>query len=213
MDTINIINKDNRYDYQSYPYGISEDVQLDFHSPYGCSKGAADQYVRDYSRIFNLPTVVLRQSCIYGPNQFGIEDQGWVAWFTIATALGKNITIYGDGMQIRDVLYVSDLIDLYQKCITNKESCTGKVYNVGGGPAFTMSLLELVDYLRENSGHDITPSFSDWRPGDQRVFISDIRKLQLELGWRPKITPQEGVKVLTEWVKLNLDSITAVINS
>lgn len=213
MEAVEIIRLGNRYEYKNLPFGVSETMQLDFHSPYGCSKGAADQYVRDYSRIFGVPGVVLRQSCIYGPNQFGIEDQGWVAWFTIATTLDKNITIFGDGMQIRDVLHVGDLVKLYEKCTENQNLCSGKVYNVGGGPEFTMSLLELVNYLQDNSGKEIKPAFGDWRPGDQKVFVSDIRKLWEELKWKPEISPREGVRTLADWVVNNKESIKKVLGN
>ena len=212
MEEVSISNKDSRYVYDELPYGVSEKMQLDFHSPYGCSKGAADQYVRDYFRIYDIPGVVLRQSCIYGPNQFGIEDQGWVAWFTIATTFGRNITIYGDGMQIRDVLHISDLVRLYELCATQPEFCKGKIYNVGGGPEFTMNLLELVELLEKNSGKKITPQFAGWRPGDQRVYVSDIRKVKADLGWYPEVTPEKGVRTLAEWVTINRESISKVLN-
>lgn len=208
MEEEAIVNLNNRYTYGKLSSGVNEKFGLDFHSPYGCSKGAADQYVRDYFRIFDIPTVVLRQSCIYGQNQFGIEDQGWVSWFTIATSvLLKEITIYGDGQQVRDVLHVNDLINLYIKCIENIEYCKGEVFNIGGGADNTLSLLELVDNLSTLQNREIRPKFSDWRPGDQRVYISDIQKANHLLNWKPAISPFEGITLLYDWVNKNADRI------
>lgn len=205
MEDLEIAEKNQRYAYKDLPTGIAEDRPLDFHSPYGCSKGAADQYVRDYARIYGLRTVVLRQSCIYGKRQFGIEDQGWVAWFTIAAALGRPITIYGDGKQIRDVLYIDDLTRAFIAATKMIDQTSGKIYNIGGGPQNTMSLLELITYLKKLLGKDIQYSFADWRPGDQPVYVSDIRKAQEEFGWEPKISVQQGVKRLANWVGRNKD--------
>jgi len=203
METAAIGLRNNRYEYENLPYGVSEDMQLDFHSPYGCSKGCADQYVRDYSRIYGLNTVVLRQSCIYGYRQFGVEDQGWVAWFTIASVLNRPIVIYGDGKQVRDVLFVDDLVDVFEIVAKDPAKYSGKVYNIGGGPEHTMSLLELVDLLRSLTGDEIRYSFADWRPGDQKVFVSDIRRAGEEMGWNPRTAPKEGVSRLFDWVKQN----------
>lgn len=210
MEDVVIEEQDGRYMYKDFPTGIAENQLIDFHSPYGCSKGAADQYVRDYARIYGLRTVVFRQSCIYGPRQFGIEDQGWVAWFTIATLADKAITIYGDGKQVRDVLYIDDLVRAF-KMATEKIAITaGKIYNIGGGIQNTMSLLELVEFLKEYHGKDIQPSFGDWRPGDQPVYVSDISKAQNEFGWAPTVTAKDGVKQLTEWVRENKDLFSKV---
>lgn len=203
MEEVGIVERDNRYGYDGLPNGVPEAQPLDFHSPYGCSKGAADQYVRDYARIYGLPTVVFRQSCIYGPHQFGVEDQGWVAWFTIAALLGKPITIYGDGKQVRDVLYVDDLVKLYTTAIEHRAEMNGKIYNVGGGAGFTMSLHDLIAILNKKLGLEIKPLFADWRPGDQRVYISDTTKAKNELNWQPTINPTEGVGKLAEWVGEN----------
>src|SRR3989338_1221857 len=204
MEQIKIIEGNKRYSYKDYPKGIPETETLDFHSPYGCSKGAADQYVRDYHRIYGLKTVVFRQSCIYGQRQFGIEDQGWVAWFTIASLLGKPITIYGNGKQVRDVLYAGDLIEGYELALKKIDSVKGKLFNAGGGPENTMSLLELLAFIEELNGKKPKYSFSDWRPGDQPVYISDITKISSELGWKPKTSAKEGVKKLFVWVKENI---------
>ncbi len=180
--------------------GIGETSPLDFHSPYGCSKGAADQYVRDYARIYGLRTVVFRKSCIYGPRQFGVEDQGWVAWFTIAAARSLPITIYGDGKQVRDILYIDDLVRAYRAAYRRIEPVAGEVFNIGGGPAYTLSLLELLDMLRDLTGRGLRVRYDAWRPGDQTVYVSDVRKAGRELGWAPRIDPAEGVARLYAWV-------------
>lgn len=204
MEDVKIQEEATRYAYADYPHGIPETRPLDFHSPYGCSKGAGDQYVRDYARIFDLPGVVFRQSCIYGSRQFGIEDQGWVAWFVIAAILGKPITIYGDGKQIRDVLFIDDLLDAYDLAIENISRAAGNVYNIGGGPSNTLSIWqEFGPLLNDLLGHELTVERGDWRPGDQRVFISDIRKAEHELNWQPKVGVEEGIRRLFEWVQAN----------
>jgi CDP-paratose 2-epimerase len=199
--------KEGRYQYRDFKDGIPEDRLLDFHSPYGCSKGAADQYVRDYARIYGLRTAVFRQSCIYGPRQFGIEDQGWVAWFTISAVLGRKINIFGDGKQVRDMLHVDDLIDAYLFAIERRNEMTGRIFNVGGGPKFTRSILGLVHHLERVLGKDVPTEFFDWRPGDQPVYVSDISKAKEDLGWAPKIDPGQGVDQLAEWVRDNKDLI------
>jgi CDP-paratose 2-epimerase len=203
MENVKTVERDRRYEYADLPMGCSEDQPLDFHSPYGCSKGAADQYVRDYSRIYALRTVVYRQSCIYGYRQFGVEDQGWVAHFTISAALGRPITIYGNGKQVRDLLFTTDLMEMYDRSIQRIDVTAGQVYNIGGGPERTLSLLELVEMLEEQFGIKMNPKYSDWRPGDQPVFICDIRKAKRDFGWEPKVSVQEGVRLLAEWVKKN----------
>jgi CDP-paratose 2-epimerase len=194
-----------RYQLVDRPQGVSEEEPLDFHSPYGCSKGAADQYVLDYARIYGLRTVSLRQSCIYGRRQFGIEDQGWVAWFTIAALLGRPISIYGDGKQVRDVLFVDDLAELYDLCIQNIDKVSGRAFNVGGGPNNQLSLLEFLKGLEARLGRPINPAFADVRPGDQPVFVADIQKVRRELGWTPKTSAEQGVSVLFDWVASNRD--------
>jgi CDP-paratose 2-epimerase len=198
-----IVEKESRYAYDDGVLGINEDRSLDFHSPYGCSKGTADQYMRDYSRIYGLKTVVLRQSCIYGPNQFGIEDQGWVSWFSIASMFDKQFTIYGDGKQVRDVLHVYDLIDLYKLVIKNINVCSGEVYNVGGGFSNTMSLLELINLIKNKLNKKLKYDYSDWRPGDQKIYISDISKIKSDTGWEPKITVDDGVSLMIDWISNN----------
>lgn len=194
-----------RYDFADYKDGISEDFPLDFHTPYGCSNGAADQYTRDYFRIYALPTVVFRQSCIYGPRQMGIEDQGWMAHFVISAALERRITIYGNGKQVRDVLYVDDLIEAFLKAVDRADEVKGEIFNIGGGFENSLSLLEFIEFLQKRLGKRIDPVFKDSRPGDQKVFISDNRKLKEKLGWRPKVSYQEGVDKLIFWIKENED--------
>ena len=190
--------------------GINENNQLDFHSPYGCSKGSAEQYVRDYSRIYTLQTVVFRQSCIYGRHQFGIEDQGWIAWFTIAALLNKPIKLYGNGKQVRDVLFVDDLVDLYYLAITKINKVSGQIYNIGGGQANSISILELFDLLKNNHNLKIHYTKHDIRPGDQKIFISDNSKIGRAIGWKPKVGIKKGVSELLMWTRENLKLIESL---
>ena len=208
LEDLRVTQTNGRYTLGDFPRGVGEDRPLDFHSPYGCSKGAADQYTRDYARIYGLRTVTLRQSCIYGPRQFGVEDQGWVAWFTIASVLGAPVTIYGDGRQVRDVLEVGDLVEAFLAAYRKIDDAAGRVYNVGGGPDNTMSLLELLEILEALTGRPLECSYDDWRPGDQKVFVSNLSKIERELGWRPKTPPAEGVEKLWRWVSESKDLLT-----
>jgi CDP-paratose 2-epimerase len=205
MNSLDVIERNSRYEYRSLAKGVDEKYPLDFHSPYGCSKGAADQYVRDYHRIYDLNTVVLRQSCIYGTQQYGVEDQGWVAWFTIASILNKPITIYGDGMQIRDILWIDDLVDLYLAVFDNRAKVSGEVFNVGGGPENTLSLLELVATLKDEGVLKGPMNHDEWRPGDQKVFVGSIEKIYDTIGWAPTTSPSNGISKLINWVKQNKD--------
>lgn len=200
MEDVEVVETGGRYAYKDLAGGVSESRILDFHSPYGCSKGAADQYVRDYERIYGLKTTVFRQSCIYGYRQLGVEDQGWVAWFTIASVLGQPLTIYGDGKQVRDVLFVDDLVDAYVLAVEDPDRVSGKVFNIGGGPENVMSLLNLLDILKDLTGQEIQTSFDDWRPGDQRVFVCNIDHAREVMDWNPRVAPAEGVKRLHGWV-------------
>ncbi len=201
MEDIAIIERETRYEYANQPYGMPETYPLDFHSPYGCSKGTGDQYARDYARIYGLPTVVFRQSTIYGPRQFGVEDQGWMAWFVIAALQGKPINIYGDGKQIRDMLYVEDLLDAYEAAIERIDTVAGDVFNVGGGPDNTISVwAEFGPVLEKMLGHKLPFTRDDWRPGDQKVFIADIRKAAQKLAWQPKINLPTGMQRLFDWI-------------
>jgi len=203
LSDIAVREGDMRYEFVHHSLGIAETQPLDFHSPYGCSKGAADQYVVDYARIYGLRCVNFRQSCIYGPRQFGIEDQGWVAWFIIAHVIGKPITIYGDGKQVRDVLFVDDLVAVFRYAIDAIDSVSGRAFNIGGGAENTLSLLELIEYLEDLSGQKAIYSFGDWRPGDQPVYVSDIRRANADLNWSPAVSAREGVARLYDWVVQN----------
>jgi CDP-paratose 2-epimerase len=213
MDHLKIVEQARRYAYENNPKGVAETEPLDFHSPYGCSKGAAEQYVNDYGRIYGLRCTVFRQSCIYGTRQFGMEDQGWVAWFTIAAVLDKPVTIYGDGKQLRDLLWVDDLVNLYLAALAKPEFSAGKIYNAGGGEVNTLSLLELVTLLSARLKSPLRPRFSDWRPGDQKVFVADSYKAASELGWKPQVSPKEGVNLLFDWVTMHRDLLQALNNS
>lgn len=204
MEEVRIEERPTCYAYADLPLGIPESKPLDFHSPYGCSKGAGDQYTRDYARIYGLRTVVMRQSCIYGYRQFGIEDQGWVAWFIIAALKRRPISIFGDGKQVRDILFVDDLLDAYDAAVTRIDQVAGQVYNVGGGPENTLSIwAEFGPLLEELLGRPIPVEFADWRPGDQRVYVSDIRKAAAELGWQPQTSVREGIGKLFAWIASN----------
>ena len=206
MDDIPVEELETRYVYKNQPYGMSETYPLDFHSPYGCSKGTGDQYMRDYARIYGLRTVVFRQSTIYGPHQFGIEDQGWMAWLMIAAVMGKPITIYGDGKQVRDMLFVDDLINAYEAALEKIDIAAGQVYNLGGGPDNTISIWkEFGPALEGLLGREIPVEWDGWRPGDQRVYISDIRKAKNELDWEPKVGISDGMQRLFDWIKSNRD--------
>src|SRR3989338_4824282 len=207
LEELEIEEGETRYHLKHLPNGVTERQQLDFHSPYGCSKGAADKYVRDYSRIYNLPTVVFRQSCIYGPNQFGIEDQGWLAWFTIAALLGRPVTLYGNGKQVRDVLHVGDLARLYERAIDKIEDAKGNAFNVGGGQSNSVSLLEFFEELEKSHGLKLKKGFGEERPGDQKVFISDNTKGKEKLGWTPEISFEEGLGSLAGWAKEHMNEI------
>ncbi|MCK9265598.1 GDP-mannose 4,6-dehydratase [bacterium] len=190
--------------------GVSEKECLDLYSPYGVSKGVADQYVRDYHRIYGLKTIVFRQSCIYGKFQYGNEDQGWVAHFIIKSILDGKLNIYGDGKQIRDLLEVSDLVKAYLSAVKKIKKTEGKIYNIGGGADNTLSLLEFIELLKGSLKLDIEYSFSDWRPGDQKVFVSDNSKLETEVGWKPKISKEKGIEQLTGWIWKNISLIEKV---
>ena len=202
MKNVSIVEKGDGYQYQDLPEGIDESFPLDFQSPYGCSKGAADQYTRDYARIYGLKTIVFRQSCIYGCHQFGIEDQGWLAWFIIQSVLDRPITIYGDGKQVRDVLFVEDLCDAYEKACENVEKTKGQIYNIGGGKN-QLSLLEALNLIKKDMSKEPKISFQKERPGDQKVYVSNINKAKKDFGWEPKTEVETGIKKLIKWVKEN----------
>lgn len=204
MEDVKIVEDATRWRYADLLLGCPETQPLDFHSPYGCSKGTGDQYVRDYARIYDLPTVVMRQSCIYGPRQFGVEDQGWLAWMIIAAVTGRQITIYGDGKQVRDVLHVDDLLNAYDAAIAKMDSAKGQVYNLGGGTHNVLAVWsEFGPLLEKLLGSKISVARDDWRPGDQRVFYADFSKAKRELGWEPNIDLEEGIEKLFNWVRDN----------
>jgi CDP-paratose 2-epimerase len=204
LEDLKIVEQKTRYSFKDLPFGVAEDRATDFHSPYGCSKGTADQYVRDYARIYGLNTVVFRQSCIYGPHQFGIEDQGWVAWFIIALTKGKTISIYGNGKQVRDLLFVEDLVKAYDMAAKNIKKTKGQIYNVGGGAKNTISIwFDFKLILEKLFNRKIKPQFADWRPGDQPLYVSDIRKAKRDFGWEPKVNVKDGIKKLYIWVSSN----------
>jgi CDP-paratose 2-epimerase len=211
LEHFRVVERPFRYDFESLPYGVPETCPLDFHSPYGCSKGTADQYMHDYHRIYGLPSIVLRMSCIYGPRQFGNEDQGWVAHFALTGLRGGHLTIYGDGKQVRDLLYVDDLVDLMLRTVARIERTAGEVYNVGGGPDNTISVwAELREHLARLLGKLPSVDYGKFRPGDQRVYISDIRKAQQHLDWAPKVGVIGGLRRMieqwgSEWVPTQLE--------
>jgi CDP-paratose 2-epimerase len=181
-------------------HGIGEDRPLAFCTPYGCSKGAADQYVVDYCASYRVPTVVFRMSCIYGPHQFGTEDQGWVAHFVISAVDGEPITIYGDGKQVRDILFVEDLVDALLLARRDADALAGQAFNIGGGAANAISLLELVAAISDLRGEQPELHVQPWRPGDQRWYVSDTRRFAAATGWRPQVAPDEGVERLHAWL-------------
>jgi len=206
LDDLGIIMNGTRY----YPenthfrkHGISEKRNLDFHSPYGCTKGVADQYMLDYARTFGLKTVVFRMSCIYGPHQFGTEDQGWVAHFLIQALKGKPITLYGDGKQVRDILFVEDLVSAYLLAMENIHEISGNAFNMGGGVHNTISLLELCDLIGEIAGKRPDVRFDNWRPSDQKYYVSDFTKFNTVTSWMPQTGVREGVMQLYNWLQEN----------
>lgn len=180
--------------------GVGETRSLEFRSPYGCSKGAADQYVLDYAKTFGLPATVFRMSCIYGPHQLGSEAQGWVAHFLIRTLHDQPITIYGDGKQVRDVLYVDDLVDALVRAWCDIDRLTGRPFNMGGGPPHTLSLLELLEAIEALHGRRPAITQAEWRPGDQRYYVSDLRDFHAQTGWRPRIGVRQGIARLYRWL-------------
>ena len=187
--------------------GIAETRALQFHSPYGCSKGTADQYVLDYARSYGLATAVFRMSCIYGPHQHGTEDQGWLAHFMIRAAEGEPITIYGDGKQVRDVLFVEDLVDAFLTAEQRLPDIAGQAFNIGGGPENTLSLLELIDRIAALNGRRPRVEYGNWRVGDQRWYVSDIRKFHRLTGWSPRVGVEEGVRRLHAWLMASRDEV------
>jgi CDP-paratose 2-epimerase len=206
LDGIGVVERRTRYeaaDPEILRHGISERQPLSLYSPYGCSKGAADQYVLDYARMFGLRTAVFRMSCLYGPRQFGTEDQGWIAHFAISALRGSPITIYGDGKQVRDVLYVDDVVEAFLLAQANMARISGQVFNIGGGPTNAVSLTELLDLLTALHGRVPKLEYGPARAGDQLYYVSDIRKFHLLTGWRPTTDVPAGLKRLFGWLAQN----------
>ncbi len=207
LEHLHVAEEEKRVRFKDGRGGVDETTPLDFHSPYGCSKGAADQYVRDYARMYDLKTLVLRQSCIYGPHQLGVEDQGWVAWFLIAALFGRPVTVYGTGKQVRDLLYIDDLTDLYMRAIEKIDIVSGQVLNLGGGADNSLSLLEFLEIIEKDLKIPLKHSFSDWRPGDQPIFVSDNTKAKKMLGWEPKMNVKKGIVNLVGWLRDNKEML------
>lgn len=209
MADVAIERRGDRYAYRDLPHGIDESRPLEFYSPYGCSKGTGDQYALDFDRIYGVPTIVFRQSCIYGTHQFGIEDQGWLAWFAICALQQNPVTIFGDGRQVRDVLFIDDLTNAYEAAVQRIDVTRGKAYNIGGGPANTLSLLELVDLLKGEFELPVEYSFDEWRPGDQLVYVSDVRRAKADFDWTPSTSPRDGVAQMIQWLRANQAQLEA----
>ena len=212
FENLNLKKEKRRYALVDYPNGIAEDFPLDFHSPYGCSKGVADQYVRDYYRVYGARTVVFRQSCIYGPRQFGVEDQGWVAWFIFSALKGHLLTIFGDGLQVRDLLYIDDLVNAFSKVIKHNNSTIGEIYNIGGGPRNQLSLIELVDIIEQKFEMKVNYRFDAWRAGDQRIYLSDTTKCYHDFGWKPEKQVKDGLLDLYKWSNQMVSKIGHIYN-
>ena len=201
MEEVPVELAGDAYRYADGRTGISEEARLDFHSPYGCSKGAADQYVHDYARIYGLPTVVFRMSCIYGTRQFGTEDQGWVAHFGRALYGSEPITLFGDGCQVRDILWIDDLVAAMRMATGRIDAVAGEVFNVGGGAENAVTVRGVIDRLREITGRSVPIVTADWRPGDQRIYVSDTSRIERVLGWRPRTSWKAGLEKLVGWLE------------
>ena len=182
-------------------HGIGEDRPLDFHTPYGCSKGAADQYVLDWARSFGLPTAVFRMSCIYGPRQMGTEDQGWVAHFLIRALRGETVSIFGDGCQVRDILFVEDAVEAYLAAWRRIATVSGRAFNLGGGPANAVSLRQVLGHIGQVTGRPVAVQFAAWRAGDQRYYVSDTRQAVQALGLQPATPWRQGIAALARWLQ------------
>ncbi len=211
LDRFRSVEEPSRHRLVDLEHGVAEDEPLDLRTPYACSKGAGDHYVRDAWASFGVPTVVLRQSCVYGPRQLGCEEQGWVTWLIFAVLSRHPITIFGDGKQVRDLLHIDDLLACYDRALERISHVAGEVFNIGGGPAFSMSVWrELAPLLDGHLGPTPQVSYRSWRPGDQRVFVSDIRRAVAALDWSPRIAPGDGIPRLLEWVRRHLELFTGV---
>jgi len=205
LEDVAIVEQETRFEFADLPHGVDESRPLEFHSPYACSKGAADGYVLDYHRMYGLPTVVFRQSCVYGERQLGAEEQGWVAWLLAAAAFGIPITVYGTGKQVRDLLHVDDVVDAYLLAAAAIGRTAGRAYNIGGGRGRTVSVWrEFAPLLQHVVGRPVEPPrFERARPGDQRVFYCDTRRAERDFGWRPRVGVEDGLRRLAGWVLEN----------
>jgi CDP-paratose 2-epimerase len=204
---VTIEERDESYAYKHIS-GVSEATAVDFHTPYGCSKGVADQYTLDFSRIYGLQAVTLRQSCVYGPHQFGVEDQGWVAWFAIAAVLDRPITIFGNGKQSRDILHVTDLVRCYEAAVSRRDLVNGLAINIGGGINNVLSLRQLINILESNLDKRIRLKWEDWRSGDQALFVSDLNLAETVLNWQPETGVSSGIEGMIHWVQSNREFFT-----
>ncbi|MBN1425548.1 GDP-mannose 4,6-dehydratase [Candidatus Fermentibacteria bacterium] len=205
LEQYEVVDSGDRWRIPSLPQGLTEDTLLDFHSPYGCSKGCADQYVRDYARIFGIPSVVFRMSCIYGPHQFGNEDQGWVMHFAASCLKRRPINVYGDGRQVRDILYVGDLVAALLRARDVAPSAPGLILNIGGGPSQAIPIQAVLDMASARGTPPVSVDYGPWRWGDQKVYISCIAKAKEVLGWRPQMGVDDGVEAIFRWAEHNLD--------
>jgi len=210
LESLHIVEEPDCYRFADLPEGVDETQPIDFASPYACSKGAGEQYVRDHARTYGMRTVVFRQSCIYGPHQLGAEDQGWLAWFLVAARSGRPLTIYGDGKQVRDLLYVDDLIDCYGAALAHIDVTSGQIYNVGGGVTNSVSVWwQLRPMLEAALGESLPePEFGPWRLGDQRIFCADTGKARRDFGWSPATAPIDGLRRMVQWYD-NRSSVAA----
>lgn len=205
LEHLEVVETGERYALVGMPRGLDESTPLDFHSPYGCSKGCADQYVRDYARIYGLASVVFRMSCIYGPHQFGNEDQGWVMHFAASCLKKRPLTIYGDGKQVRDILYVGDLIDAFVRAREVVRAGQGLIINIGGGPTNAIPISVVLEMARRRGTPPVSVAHGPWRAGDQRVYVSSVTKAFELLGWRPRIGVQDGIEAIFRWAERNLE--------
>ncbi len=212
LEHVALVERATRYDFAELHTGVDEAQPVDLQSPYGCSKGSAEFYVRDYHRVYGVPTVVFRQSCIYGPRQLGVEDQGWVGWFVLASILHEEITLFGDGKQLRDLLYVTDLVDAYLRAVDRIRTTAGEVYNIGGGPARTVSVWrEFGPLISKIVGRTVDPARGvAARQSDQKVFYCDIRKAERDLGWQPTVDVADGLEMLAAWVRSEAPALRTV---
>lgn len=202
LSSVPVVEKKTRYEYKSIK-GVDEKMPLNPCTPYGCSKAAGDVYVQDYFKSYGVKTVTFRMSCIYGPRQFGTVDQGWMAHFIMSALLERPLTVYGDGKQVRDILFISDLVNAFMKATKDIEKAKGKVYNMGGGRKNTISVLELVSLLERLRNGKIKFTFDNWRPSDQKAFYCDTGLAKRDLGWEPEVERERGINMLHDWIAGN----------